>query len=193
MQCVRCRQEAAGEVHAPGPGAGAAARRPEPGERAGAGGQPPSPAGMELSTWSSGIKLSLGLLLCGALLPPEVPGKEGKRGTALVPPPGGLGLGRAGRGGPLWGAGSRSWPTAWGRRDNTDGPGGELECLGCLGRAGGCVWGRQRPAANPIRLLVAQFTGTPGMFSPFLSAPSQLKHKCLRVSSDPREFCLCLP
>lgn len=134
MQCVRCRQEAAGEVHAPG--AGAAARRPEPGERAGAGGQPPSPAGMELSTWSSGIKLSLGLLLCGALLPPEVPGKEGKRGTALVPPPGGLGLGRAGRGGPLWGAGSRSWPTAWGRRDNTDRPGGSWSVWG--GQVGAC-------------------------------------------------------
>nr|XP_009504024.1 PREDICTED: ephrin type-A receptor 1-like [Phalacrocorax carbo] len=31
---------------------------------------------MELRTWSSGIKLSLRLLLFWALLPPEVPGKE---------------------------------------------------------------------------------------------------------------------
>ena len=76
---MRSSQEAAGEVHALR--AGAKARRPEPGEQTGAGSQPPSPASMELRTWSSGIELSLGLLLFWALLPSEVPGKEGKRGT----------------------------------------------------------------------------------------------------------------
>lgn len=49
--------------------------------RQGLGASPPSPASMELMTWSSGIKLSLRLLLFWALLPPEVPGKEGKHGT----------------------------------------------------------------------------------------------------------------
>lgn len=72
-------QESAGEVHALQ--AGAKAQRPEPAEQAGAGSQAPSPASMELRTWSRGIDLSLGLLLLWALLPPEVPGKEGKRGT----------------------------------------------------------------------------------------------------------------
>lgn len=79
MQCVRSSQEAAGEVHALPEGA--KARRPEPGKQAGTGSQPPSPTTMELRTWSSRIELSLRLLLFWTLFPPEVPGKEGKRGT----------------------------------------------------------------------------------------------------------------
>lgn len=79
MQCARSSQEAVGEVHALR--AGAEARRPEPGEQAGAGIEAPSPASMELRTSTGRIELSLGLLLFWALLPSEVPGKEGKCGA----------------------------------------------------------------------------------------------------------------
>lgn len=189
MQCVRSRPAAAAELHARR--AGAEAGRPEAGERAGAGSQPPSPAGAGLRSWSGGMELSLGLLLFWALLPPEVPGKEGERGAGRARGRGGSGRGGRAARDPPEGPGAGPAPHAWGPPDTRGAPGTPQPArrelgkgAGCLGEEGGGGEGQEQTPSESRRLAGL----SPGTFS-----PSPVKRKWLCMSSDPREFCLCLP
>lgn len=137
MQCVRSRPAAAAELHARR--AGAEAGRPEAGERAGAGSQPPSPAGAGLRSWSGGMELSLGLLLFWALLPPEVPGKEGERGAGRARGRGGSGRGGRAARDPPEGPGAGPAPHAWGPPDTRGAPGTPQPARRELGKGAGCL------------------------------------------------------